>query len=179
MTTVKDRGSLRHVVLEEGTRQGLLLGGFMLALLVLVTLPAFPMLLEIPFVVVGVVAPGAVYGLTGFRSARATGRVVAGMLAGVLAGTISGAIGGLSFLVVNLLFFDTVRQQSEKILNFHASGLPTMRDYLISNGLHNGVMGLVLGTVSGAVIGVSGALISKRFHMPRQPRPHSAATTRL
>lgn len=178
MTTAEGRGPLRRIVLGEGARQGLLLGVFMLVLLVLVTLPAFPILLETPFVVVGVVTPVAVYGLTGFRATQAAGRVVAGTLAGALVGAISGGISGLSVLVVDLLFFDSVSQQPEKILNFHASGLPTMRDYLIANGLHNGMIGLVLGTVGGAVIGVGSALISKRFHAPHHRRSRSATITR-
>jgi len=57
-----------------------------------------------------------------------------------------------------------VSRQPEKILNFHASGLSTMRDYLIANGLLNAVMGLTLGTVGGAVIAVGGALASIRLH---------------
>jgi len=38
-----------------------------------------------------------------------------------------------------------VRLQPEKIVNYRASGLPTMRDYLLANDLGNVAMGLALG----------------------------------
>src|SRR5690242_20497219 len=123
------RGRMRRVMLAEGVRWGLVLSCGVLLLGVLGTAPAFRVLPETPLLVLALALPVLGYGFVGVNGWRRATRIAAGVLAGAVAGAISGSSGGLSYLLLNQLFYDTVRTQPEKILNFRASGLPTMRDY--------------------------------------------------
>jgi len=46
-------------------------------------------------------------------------------------------------------------------LDYRASGLPTMRDYLLANDLGNVAMGLALGLAVGALLAGGGALLAR------------------
>lgn len=152
---------MQGIAMTEGVRSGLLLGGLIVALALLGIAPAFSRLPEVPLVALAVAVPVVAYVLTGFRAQRKAGRLGAAALAGAVAGAISGTIAGLSYLVFNQIFFDTVSKQSEKILGYHASGLDSMRTYLLVNGVTNVVVGLVLGTLGGALLGAVGGLLHR------------------
>lgn len=152
---------MRSIVMSEGVRSGLLLGGLIVGFAVLGIAPAFSTLPEAPLVALAVAVPVVGYVWTGFRARRKAGRFTAGALAGTLAGAISGTIAGLAYLALNQIFFDTVSKQPEKILNYQASGFNTMRAYLLFNGVTNVVGGLFMGTVGGAVLGAVGGLLDR------------------
>ena len=150
-----------RIALAEGGRAGLLLGGFVLLMAVLGLAPAFAALPELPLVGLTLAVPVVGYALSGWRAARRAGRVAAGPLAGALAGATSGAVAGLASLVLDQLLFESVSRQPEKLLNFQRSGLATMRAYLLANDLGNVGVGLVLGLLGGATLGLAGAWLSR------------------
>jgi hypothetical protein len=118
--------------------------------------PAFSWLPEAPLVTVAIAVPLIWLTVTGFRGARAGGPM-AGVLAAAVAGAIGGVVGGLAFLALDQLFIDTVSKQPDKVVNFPASGYATVRDYLLAHDLPNVAVGLVLGAVAGALLGLAGA----------------------
>jgi hypothetical protein len=151
---------MRQSVLAEGGRAGLLLGLFVLLMAVLGLAPAFATVPELPLVGLALAVPVVGYALSGCRAAHRAGRVVAGPLAGALAGAISGVVAGLAYLVLDQVFFASVSRQPEKVLNFQRSGLATMRAYLLTNDVRNIGVGLVLGLLGGAFLGLVGAWLS-------------------
>jgi hypothetical protein len=82
---------------------------------------------------------------------------MAGALAAALAGAMGGVVGGLAFLALDQIFITTVSKQPDKVMNFPTSGYATMRDYLLAHDVPNVAVGLVLGTVGGALLGLVGA----------------------
>lgn len=152
-----------RAAVADGVRFGVVLSGVVVLLALVGTAPAFASVPETPLLALGAVAPVIACGLTGIRSIRRAGNLTAGLIAGALVGMMAGAVAGLSLLAFNQLFFDTVSKQPDKILNYQASGLPSMREYLLLNGLINIATGLALGSTGGAVLGGVGAFVGKLF----------------
>jgi hypothetical protein len=143
--------------LAEGLRAGIALGAFVIVLGVLGLGPTVSWVPEAPLVTVAIAVPVIGLTLTGFRGSRHTGHLSAGILAGTVAGAITGVIAGLAFLALDQIFIDTVSKQPDKVINFPASGYATMRDYLLAHDLPNVAVGLVLGALGGALLGLAGA----------------------
>jgi hypothetical protein len=143
--------------LAEGLRAGIALGAFVIVVGVLGLGPTVSWLPEAPLVTVAIAVPVIGLTLTGFRSFRRQGRLRAGLLTGALAGAIVGLVGGLAFLGLDQIFIDTVSKQPDKVINFPTSGYATMQDYLLAHDLPNVAVGLVLGTIAGALLGLVGA----------------------
>jgi hypothetical protein len=143
--------------LSEGLRAGIMLGAFVVVVGVLGLGPAASWIPEAPLVTVAIAVPVIGLTLTGFRGFRRTGHLRAGALAGALAGAITGVVGGLAFLALDQSFIDTVSKQPDKVINFPTSGYSTMRNYLLAHDLPNVGVGLVLGAVGGALLGLAGA----------------------
>lgn len=152
-----------RAAVADGVRIGVVLSGVVVLLALVATAPAFASVPEMPLLALAALAPVIACGLTGFRSIRRTRRLPAGTIAGALVGMMAGAVAGLSLLAFNQLFFDTVRMQPDKILNYQASGIPSMREYLLLNGVINIVAGLALGSTGGAVLGGIAALVGKFY----------------
>src|SRR6267378_1593747 len=145
-----------RVALSEGLRAGIVLGAFVIVVGVLGLAPAFSWLPEAPLVTVAIAVPIIWLTVTGFRGARAGGPM-AGVLAAALAGAVGGVVGGLAFLGLDQIFITTVSRQPDKVINFPTSGYATMQDYLLAHDVPNVAVGLVLGTVGGALLGLVGA----------------------
>lgn len=158
-----------RVLLAEGTRSGLLLSVFVVVVAVLAPAPAFSWVPELPLIVVALMVPVAAYAVTGFRVRRRTGRLLAAWLASALAGGISGFVAGISMLALNLIFIDAVSKQPDKVVNFEASGLHSMRDYLLFNGVVNVVVGLALSTVGASLIGGVAGLADRWLETRHKP----------
>jgi hypothetical protein len=66
-----------------------------------------------------------------------------------------------------------VSKQPDKVINFPASGYATMRGYLLAHDLPNVAVGLVLGGVGGALLGLAGAglgrIVPARGSRARRP----------
>ena len=103
----------RTYILKQGCQFGLPLGAFFLALApfgnVIPLPPALESLIDHLFapVILGITVVTLV--ITGFRARRLTGHLRAAALAGVLAGVLGFALFGLSFIVIDMVFFDIVR----------------------------------------------------------------------
>jgi hypothetical protein len=143
--------------LSEGRRAGLVLGAFVVVVGVLGLGPTVSWLPEAPLVTVAIAVPVIGLALTGFRGFRRAGHLSAGILAGTLAGAITGVVAGLALLALDQVFIDTVSKQPDKVINFPTSGYSTMRDYLLAHDLPTVAVGLVLGAVGGALLGLAGA----------------------
>jgi hypothetical protein len=143
--------------LAEGLRAGIALGAFVIVVGALGLGPTVSWLPEAPLVTVAIAVLVIGLTLTGFRGFRRAGHLRVGMLNGALAGAITGVVGGLAFLVLDQTFIDTVSKQPDKVINFPASGYATMRGYLLAHDLPNVAVGLVLGGVGGALLGLAGA----------------------
>ena len=153
-------------ILKQGCQFGLPLGAFFLALApfgnVIPLPPALESLIDRLF------AP-VILGLTlvtcisaGFRTKRLTGHLRAAALGGLLAGVLGFALFGLSFIVVDMVFFDIVRRQPEKILNFAHSGYQDMRAYLFDSTVRSAIVLTFVGGGAGAVLGAVGGLLGNR-----------------
>jgi hypothetical protein len=153
--------------LREGVRAGVLLGAFVIVVGVLGLGPASSWIPEAPLVMVTIAIPVLGLALVGFRGFRRAGQLRAGSLTGMLAGAITGVVGGLAFLALDQIFIDTVSQQPDKVINFPTSGYSTMREYLLAHDVPNVAVGLVLGAVGGALLGLVGAGLG-RILRPRQ-----------
>jgi hypothetical protein len=156
----------RMNILKQGCQFGLPLGVFFLALAPfgnVIPLPAaFESLIDHLFapVLLGITIITLV--VTGFRTQRLTGHLRAAALAGLLAGVLAFAMIGLSFIVIDMVFFDVVRHQPEKILNFAHSGYEDMRAYLFDSTVRGATVLTPVGGGVGAVLGFVGGLLRNR-----------------
>jgi hypothetical protein len=156
----------RTDILKQGLRFGLVLGGFFLALApfgnVIPLSPALESLIDRLFapVLLGITAVTLV--VTGFRTQRLTARLRASVLAGLLAGVLSFSLFGLSFIIIDMVFFDTVRQQPEKIFNFAHSGYHDMRAYLFDSTVRGATVLTLVGGGVGAILGTAGGFLGNR-----------------
>jgi hypothetical protein len=88
-----------RVVLSEGIRGGVVLALAAVVLAVLGLTPSLSWIPEVPLMVVAVLVPIVVLGITGFRAGSRWSRLEAGGMAGAVAGGIGGLVGGLSYVV--------------------------------------------------------------------------------
>lgn len=100
--------------------------------------------------------------LSGYRTSRLTGRLRCASLAGLLAGVLVFVLFGLSFVIIDMVFFDIVRQQPEKIFNFAHSWYKDMRAYLFDSTVRGAIMMTLVGGALGAVFGTVGGLVCPR-----------------
>src|SRR5262249_22239027 len=127
----------RTGILKQGCKFGLPLGAFFLALAPFGNVIPLPATLE--SLIDRLFAP-VLSGMTvvafvgvGFRTQRLTGHLRAAAQAGLLAGVLGFALFGLSFIVIDMAFFDIVRRQPEKIFNFTHSGYQDMKAFLFDS----------------------------------------------
>jgi hypothetical protein len=156
----------RTLVLKRGLLFGLMLGSFFLALAPFGNVVPLPKALE--KIVDALFAP-VVLGVTlillvatGFGARRVTDHQRVATLAGLLAGVVGFALCGLSFIVVDMVFFDTVRHQPEKIFNFRHSGYLDMRTYLFDTTVRGALIITPVGGGVGAVLGSIGGFLARR-----------------
>jgi len=99
---------------------------------------------------------------------RLTGRLRAAALAGLLAGVLGFALFGLSFIIIDMVFFDIVRRQPEKIFNFSHSGYQDMRAYLFDSTVRGATVLTFVGGGAGAILGIVGGLLGNRKSLQRR-----------
>jgi len=156
----------RTAILKQGCQFGLLLGAFFLALAPFGNVIPLPAALESLIdhlfapVLLGLTVVTLV--VTGFRTQRLTGHLRAAVLAGLLAGVLGFALFGLSFIVIDMVFFDIVRHQPEKILNFAHSGYQDMRAYLFDSTVRSANVLILVGGGVGAILGIVGGWLGNR-----------------
>jgi len=156
----------RTAIMQQGCIFGLLLGAIFMVASLFGNVIALPAALEpvvdrvyAPIILVMVVLT---FSVCGYRTARMTGRLRAASLAGLLAGIIVFMLFGLSFVVMDIVFFDIVRQQPEKIFNFAHSGYADMRAYLFDSTVRGAMVITLAGGVLGAIFGSVGGWIGSR-----------------
>jgi len=114
------------VIVKHGCIFGLLLGAFLMVQNLFGNVIPLPAALEsiVDRVFAPVILGVAVLALfvSGYRASRLTGRLRTASLAGLLTGVFIFFLFGLSFVLIDMIFFDIVRQQPEKISNFARSG---------------------------------------------------------
>ena len=101
---------------------------------------------------------------------KAAARLRAVREAGLLAGVLGFSLFGLSFIVVDMVFFDIVRHQPEKILNFSHSGYHDMRAYLFDSTVRSATVLTFVGGGAGAILGIVGGWLGNRKFMRRIQR---------
>jgi hypothetical protein len=106
--------------------------------------------------------------ITGFRTRRLTGHLRAAALAGLLAGVLGFALFGLSFIIIDMVFFDIVRRQPEKIFNFSLSGYQDMRAYLFDSTVRGATVLTFVGGGAGAILGIVGGLLANRQFLQKR-----------
>jgi hypothetical protein len=167
-----DHADERRVILKQGCSFGLLLGAvFMIASLFGNVIP-LPSTLEslIDRVLVPAVLGGALFAFaaSGYRTSRLTGQVRAASLAGLLTGVWVCFLFGLSFVIMDMVFFDIVRRQPEKISDFLHSGYRDMRTYLFDSTVRGATVMTVAGGILGAIFGSVGGVIGNRKGLQRR-----------
>jgi len=156
----------RAYILKQGCQFGLPLGALFLAVApfgnVIPLPPALESLIDHLFapVLLGITVVTLV--ITGFRTRRLTGHLRAAALAGLLAGVLGFALFGLSFIIIDMVFFDIVRRQPEKIFNFSLSGYQDMRAYLFDSTVRGATVLTFVGGGAGAILGIVGGLLGNR-----------------
>lgn len=106
--------------------------------------------------------------VAGYRTGRLTGHRRAAALAGLLAGISGFALLGLSYIVIDMVFFDIVRHQPEKILDFAHSGYQDMRAYLLNTTVRAAPLVTLAGGGLGAFFGTVGGLLGSRKSLQRR-----------
>jgi len=162
----------RIVILKQGCCLGLPLGAFFMVQNLfgnVIPLPAAaePIVDRVfaPFILS--IALLALFS-SGYRASRLTGRLRAASLAGSLTGVFVFFLFGLSFVIIDMAFFDVVRQQPEKILNFAQSGYADMRAYLFESTVRGATVMTLVGAASGAILGSVGGLVGNRRFLQRR-----------
>ena len=162
----------RSVILKQGCYFGLLLGAFFMVQNLFGNVIPLPTAWEpivdrvfAPFILgVALVA----FFVSGYRASRLTGQLRAASLAGSLTGVFVFFLFGLSFVIIDMVFFDIVRQQPEKILNFAQSGYADMRTYLFDSTVRGATVMTLVGAASGAILGSVGGLVGNRRFLQRR-----------
>ena len=113
------------------------------------------------------------FGVAGYRAGNAPKPMRSGAISGAVTAFLTIGLTMLTFIVIDNLFLDTVRQQPEKIWGFqHQQTFQTMRAY-VNDGLLRGVLiALPIGTLFGALLGSLGANIRTLLVRLRNP-PHT------
>jgi uncharacterized membrane protein YozB (DUF420 family) len=105
----------------------------------------------------------------GFRGRRRGAGISGGPKAGAAAGVVVALMVTLTFLVVNNIFFDVIRQQHDKRVAFAASGWSSMRAYVSVQQVEGLMVLIPMGILAGVVLGLIGAAIAgSRRQSPAQ-----------
>jgi len=162
----------RAVIVKQGCIFGLLLGAFLMVQNLFGNVIPLPAALEsiVDRVFAPVILGVAVLALSvsGYRASRLTGRIRTASLAGLLTGVFVFFLFGLSFVLIDMIFFDIVRQQPEKISNFARSGYADMRTYLFNSTVRGATVMTLVGGALGAIFGSVGGLIGNRKLIKRR-----------
>ena len=162
----------RAVILKQGSIFGLLMGTVFMGLSLFGNLIHLSTALEsvIDLVVVPVFLGVTVltFAISGYRTSRLTGHLWAASLAGLLTGIFAFMLLGLSFVILDMVFFDIVRQQPEKVFNFAHSSYSDMRAYLFDSTVRGATLVTLAGGVLGALFGSVGGLVGNRKHVQRR-----------
>jgi hypothetical protein len=162
----------RSIIVKQSCIFGFMLGGFLMVLSLFGNVIALPVAWE--SVVDRVFAPlilGVVvltFFISGYRTSRLTGRLRAASLAGLLTGVFVFMLFGLSFVIIDMVFFDIVRQQPEKLFSFAHSGYADMRAYLFDSTVRGATVITPMGGALGVLFGSMGGLIGNRKLIQRQ-----------
>ncbi len=162
----------RAVIVKQGCFFGLFLGTLFMVLNLFGNVIPLPAALE--SVIDRVFAPFILgftiftFSLSGYRTSRLTGQLRAASLSGLLTGVLVFMLFGLSFIIIDMVFFDIVRQQPEKIANFAHSGYADMRAYLFDSTVRGATVMTLVGGILGAIFGSMGGLVGKRTLAQRQ-----------
>lgn len=161
----------RLVIVKQGSIFGLLFGAFFMIQNLFGNVIPLPATLEpvvdrvFAPVILGVAL--LVISVSGYRALRLTGRLRAASLAGLLTGVFVFFLFGVSFIIIDMAFFETVRQQPEKIFNFARSGYADMRSYLFDSTVRGATVLTLVGAALGVIFGSLGGLIGNRKLLQR------------
>jgi len=162
----------RTAIVKQGCIFGLLLGSFLMVLSLfgnIIPLPAaWESIVDRVFAPLILGAAVFVFFISGYRTSRLTGRLRAASLAGLLTGVFVFMLFGLSFVIIDMVFFDIVRQQPEKLFSFVDSGYTDMRAYLFDSTVRGAMMITPMGGALGVLFGSMGGLIGNRKLIERQ-----------
>jgi hypothetical protein len=101
------------------------------------------------------------FGLAGWRGARATGRLSAGVQASLLTWLLSSAVGLAVLWIVTFAAMDTIARNSGMQQDFARSGARDMRAFIIDDALGATVIGSAAALLAGTAAGTLGALIAR------------------
>jgi hypothetical protein len=156
----------RTVIVKQGCIFGLLVGALFMVLSLFGNVIPLPPALEslidrvfAPFIVGGTILT---FSLSGYRTSQLTRQLRAASLAGLLTGVFVFMLLGLSFVIIDMVFFDIVRQQPEKIVNFARSGYADMRAYLFDSTVRGATVMTLAGGIVGVIFGSVGGLVGNR-----------------
>lgn len=156
----------RTAIVKQSCIFGLLEGAFFMVLSlfgnVIALPPALESLIDLVLVPLLVGIIGLTFFVSGYRTSRLTGRLRAASLARLLTGVLVFILIGLSFVIIDMVFFDIVRQQPEKIVNFAHSGYVDMRAYLFDSTVQGAMVIILVGGIGGAIFGSVGGLVGNR-----------------
>lgn len=111
------------------------------------------------------IAALVVFWLAGFHAYQTTKNFGAAALAGSLAGIIGAVLAAFSYIVINLVFFNIISQQTEKMLNSAQSGYGSLKAYLLISNLYGMAYLIVIFSIFGALFGTLGGIFAKHFRL--------------
>jgi hypothetical protein len=88
--------------------------------------------------------------------------ITSGLVAGAWAGGVIAVMITVIFLIVNNIWFGVVSQQHDKRIAFANSGFSSMRTFINVTQLQGGVFVLVVLTLIGALLGLTGGVLFGR-----------------
>jgi hypothetical protein len=113
------------------------------------------------------------FGLAGWRGARATGRLSTGLQASFVTWLLSSVIGLVALWIVTFTAMDTIARNTGMQQDFVRSGAPDMRTFIVEDALGATVFGSAAALVAGTASGAAGTLLAQ--WRPLRPRRPAAA----
>jgi hypothetical protein len=104
----------------------------------------------------------------GARGARRSTSRHAGVRAGAAAGFVIATVAVLTFFVIDNLFFGTISQQPQKVIDFAASGQSSMRTFINVGLVHASLVMIPEWMVTGATFGHLGGRLARRARSQRR-----------
>jgi hypothetical protein len=113
------------------------------------------------------------FGLAGWRGARATGRLRTGLQASLVTWLLSSVIGLVALWLVTFMAMDTIARNTGMQQDFVRSGARDMRTFIIEDALGATVFGSAAALAAGTISGAAGAALAKGRPL-RPGRPAAA-----
>ncbi len=103
-----------------------------------------------------------IWGLSGYLESKKNKRLQAGAIAGAVTAVITTAFVMVSFILIDNLFFDTVKQQVDKVTAFHNQNTyHDMRVFINSGNVRALIIGIPVAGIIGACLGGVGSGIRR------------------